>query len=481
MLRPYELSPTHLISRVWGACCLCLVSAGLTGCATYQAEPLSPTSVAARFDSRTLNDPGLENFLKQSPVYDAAKWPPQSWDLETLSVAAIYFNPAMELARAQWLVALGGDTAAGARLNPTLALTPGYNISAASGVVPWFPGFTLDVPVETAGKRRFRIAQSRHASESARLNILVTAWHIRSTLRSSLLDYSAAMERETLLKNQRALQQKILDSLQQQVGAGSVSRSELTLVRVAMDRMSLDVADAQQQSSDARVRVADALGLPAVAIEGIKLRYTPNLAAGPMLLSNWKEVRDIALQSRADILAALADYETAQSGLQLEIAKQYPDIHLGPGYQYDQGEHKFSLGITAELPILNQNQGGIAQAKARRTEAAAKFNVAQSKVIAEIDHAVASLKVSQQVLESLADIITSRKAQLQSLEEMIKAGAANRNDIFTAQMDSASGELLELSARLKVSQAMGALEDALQKPISSFTPELLQAFPATKE
>ncbi|MDB6129886.1 MAG: TolC family protein, partial [Verrucomicrobiales bacterium] len=110
-----------------------------------------------------------------------------------------------------------------------------------------------------------------------------------------------------------------------------------------------------------------------------------------------------------------------------------------------------------------------------------KFNVAQSKVIAEIDHAVASLKVSQQVLESLADIITSRKAQLQSLEEMIKAGAANRNDIFTAQMDSASGELLELSARLKVSQAMGALEDALQKPISSFTPELLQAFPATKE
>jgi outer membrane protein TolC len=35
------------------------------------------------------------------------------------------------------------------------------------------------------------------------------------------------------------------------------------------------------------------------------------------------------------VLAALADYAASEAALRLEIAKQYPDIHLNPGYQLD--------------------------------------------------------------------------------------------------------------------------------------------------
>ena len=41
-----------------------------------------------------------------------------------------------------------------------------------------------------------------------------------------------------------------------------------------------------------------------------------------------------------------------------------PDVHLNPGYQFDQGDNKWSIGLTFDLPILNQNQGPIAEAKA---------------------------------------------------------------------------------------------------------------------
>jgi len=44
-----------------------------------------------------------------------------------------------------------------------------------------------------------------------------------------------------------------------------------------------------------------------------------------------------ALQGRADVLAALSDYAASESALQLEVAKQYPDVHLNTGYEYDQG------------------------------------------------------------------------------------------------------------------------------------------------
>ena len=78
------------------------------------------------------------------------------------------------------------------------------------------------------------------------------------------------------------------------------------------------------------------------------------------------EAREQALLGRADILAALAEYAASQSALQLEMAKQYPDIHLNTGYEYDQGLQKWGLlGLGTELPLLNRNQGPIAEASAR--------------------------------------------------------------------------------------------------------------------
>jgi outer membrane protein TolC len=96
------------------------------------------------------------------------------------------------------------------------------------------------------------------------------------------------------------------------------------------------------------------------------------------------------LQGRSDIQSALAEYAAAEADLQLQIAKQYPDVHLSPGYQYDQGDNKWSLGVTFELPLLNQNQGPIAEARARRLESAARFTELQAKVIGEIDRASAA-------------------------------------------------------------------------------------------
>ncbi len=37
----------------------------------------------------------------------------------------------------------------------------------------------LDIPIETAGKRGYRMAEARYLSEAARLNIAQTAWEVR--------------------------------------------------------------------------------------------------------------------------------------------------------------------------------------------------------------------------------------------------------------------------------------------------------------
>lgn len=119
-----------------------------------------------------------------------------------------------------------------------------------------------------------------------------------------------------------------------------------------------------------RARLASAIGVPISALESVQrnLDEFEHTSTAPPTA----QVRRAAIFNRSDLLASLADYEAAQASWRLEIAKQYPDIHIGLGYTYDTGINKIGFGLTGiSLPIFDRNQGGIARAEANRTEAAA--------------------------------------------------------------------------------------------------------------
>src|SRR5881409_2703627 len=138
-----------------------LPAALLAGCAPFESRPISPTETAARLDARRLDDLKLKEFLETNLGHPLEPWPLPSWDLETLTLAAFYFHPALDVARVQWRVAQAGVRTAGGLPNPTLGLTPGYDTSAANGLSPWIPFLNLDVPLETAGKRGHRVSKAR--------------------------------------------------------------------------------------------------------------------------------------------------------------------------------------------------------------------------------------------------------------------------------------------------------------------------------
>ena len=433
----------------------------LTGCAHYQPQPISPADTAAKLDACSLDDPTFRKFLEKNTGRHFDEWPLKTWDFDTLTLAAFYYHPSLEVARAQWLLALGGDKTAAQSPNPSVsAQRNGYDFSAASGVNPWLPGVVFDVPIETMGKRGYRKAQAAHLSESARRSIATTAWQVRSNLRSSLIDYVAARERVELLQKQRDLQRRIVQHLDEQLQAGAVAAPEVTPLKIALQRVELDLTDARRLQTDARMRVADAIGVPGKALAPVHLAFDLSAKHSEAAHLMTAQVRDEALKNRADILGALDDYAASQSALQLEIAKQYPDIHLGPYYQYNQGDHQFTLSVTVDLPILNQNQGPIAEAEAKRKLSAAQFLALQAKVMSDIDRAVAGYQVTRENLAGLEALGAAQKKQNDSVAEQLKAGAVAPFDLLNSQLDLATGELAQLDGRVKVQQAYAALEDA---------------------
>jgi outer membrane protein, heavy metal efflux system len=436
----------------------------LTGCAHFKSQPLAPEKSAAQFDSRRLDDPGLRKFLGQNLGHELTGWPLPSWDLPTLTLAAFYYQPSLEVARAQWRVAQAGIKTAGGRPNPTLSLVPGYDTTSHSPVNPWFPAVSFDLPIETAGKRGTRIAEASHLSESARWDIVTAAWKVRDDVRNSLLDFSAAGRRAALLEKQFAAQSQIVKLLQQRLDAGAISRPEFTTVQIAMNKTQIDFNDAQSKQSAARSRLAESLGISAAALEGVKFQFDFSALPADELTS--AGARRAALLGRADILGALAGYAATEDDLRLQIAQQYPDVHLNPGYQFDQGDNKWSVGLTFDLPILNQNQGPIAEAKARCELSAANFTALQAQVIAGIDRAVTGWRVAEQQLKTGNDLLAAEQQQQKSVQAQIEAGAADQLDSLNAQLEFASASLVQLENETQLQQALGQLEDAVQSPLT---------------
>lgn len=132
-----------------------LAAIALTGCVHYRAQPLVAAKVAADYESRSFADAGLRGFLETNHV--TGEWPRRVWDVESLTLAAFYFSPELDLARAQWGTAQAGLRTAGQRPNPTVTASPQYNTTTLTPS-PWVMALSLDIPIETAGKRGYRLA-----------------------------------------------------------------------------------------------------------------------------------------------------------------------------------------------------------------------------------------------------------------------------------------------------------------------------------
>lgn len=435
----------------------------LVGCAHFVPKPLTPAQTMSELESRTLTNAALRAFIETNAPEIAKEWSHASWDLRAFTLAALYYNTDMETAQAKLASAEAAIVTAGARPNPTFSFSPTYSGPPLEFFSPWTLGFTLDVPIETAGKRGHRIAQARHLANAARLEVASAAWQVRSRVRNSLLDLQSAELTQNLLTQQQAAQSETVNLIEERLRAGQVSLLDVQLVRVTTAQTVLQLRDAQKQEGQARVRLAEAVGVPVSALTNVEISSARVEALSDV--ADAGALRREALLNRTDILASLAQYNASQAALQLEIAKQYPNINVGPGYTWNQGVNNYSLGASLTLPILNQNQGPIAEAEAHRREAAAAFTALQAQVIGEVDAALAAYRDARRKLETAGHLLADQHKRMQSVQESFASGASDRVELLQTRLELGAAELARTHALIEAQQALASIEDAVRRPL----------------
>lgn len=203
----------------------------IAGCARHQYHPapLSPSTLAASLEARNLDDPDLRAWMHHSARFEPSSWPLQTWDLDALTLAAFYFSPDLDVARANAAAADSAIITAAAKPNPSVSIGPGYQ---TPNPTQFISTFDLSIPIETAGKRGYRIANTTQLSRASRLQLGQTAWVVRSRVRIALVDYLFAVQSAELLRNEESWRSSYVDLLERRLRAGEIALPDVTVARI---------------------------------------------------------------------------------------------------------------------------------------------------------------------------------------------------------------------------------------------------------
>ncbi len=451
--------------------CLWVLFILVSGCAfePYRPKPLLLESEMAAYQERSLTNTHLQQYLQFNLGPDDKPWDSQLWDSKALSLVALYYHPDLDVARSAMESEKGGLITARQRPNPQAGVNIGYNYDIGElPLNPWIITPSVDFLIETAGKRRKRINQAKYQVEVARLNIGETVWQVKTGLRAQLISYLLAEDEYRLLTEEVAVRTEYTDSLQTLFDFGEIAITDMELARITLNDARLRMLATEGLVAENRILLATSLGLSPEGLGQARFEYQglytpPSLEMLPRQLLE----REVLLNNLS-LRRSMMEYLVAEATLQLEVARQYPDIQIGPSLRFFNTQRRWQAnqgGI--ELPVFHHNQGPVAEAKANRERMAAQLLRLQASLISDYERALALYKANLKEYETAQEILTINQEREKEVEEILRIGDLTYLDLLSVRLEKTLARQGVVRALARLQASLGMLENLAQKPLEA--------------
>lgn len=445
---------------------ICLPSF-LTACSfqKYRPQPIDAAANAVRFESKDTSGAHFQEFLLNNG-YTADLLPIKEWGLDDLTYCALFFHPSLDVARAQWRAVQSAEASTAAKILPTINGNIAHSDDSDPTKKPFAFGLSIDIPIETANKRSIRIENAQHLSQTAKLEIANTAWHLRQNIAQTLTEYQFNQKHLHLLMTEVARRQEVVAIYEKRVSLGAASNIELNTAKLQLQTILSEQNSKQHNKFVLISTLAKNLGLPLAKVETMQLASSES-KKDKLQSFQIKELQTGALLNRIDIRIALERYALAESKLKLEIAKQYPNLVFSPGYTFEFGDNLWALGLSSLLSLINRNELAISEATQLRKVEATQFDALQTKVISDIYIANSLVTQTQQALLNQQALLSQQQANAKRTERKLIAGEIDRLESVFVKLENIAAEKNVAIADFQLNTAINQLENALQQPISN--------------
>ena len=469
--------PTPQKTFILSIACSLLPCLLLASCTTekYEAKPVSVEKTTAKIIAKDVANPDFKTYLIKQGYKEAGfkedDLPFTAWGLDELTLCALYFNPKLDVAKAQLGLANAQIESAGQKQNPTLNGSLAHSDLANGDKRPWAYGLNVEIPIETANKREIRIEEAQANAAASRMDIASAAWQLRNQIAQDLIEAQQNLASAQLLQTELATQTEITNMLEKRVDKGLTSKPELSTAQLSQLKSQSALNNEQAKIAEINARLASDVGLTLEKFKQISIKpldidatLSQQTSALDASFVN-KNLQETALLNRIDIRRALAKYAAAEAKIKLEIAKQTPDISLSPGIAFEYGDSIWSLGFSALLGFINKNTALINEAKQLREVEGAQFEALQAQIIGDLNQHFAAFTASKQNLDQAQSQYTSQLQHMQKLQKQFDAGLIDRLELRQASLANIISQQQVLSTKFALLKAANEIEDVIQHPI----------------
>jgi outer membrane protein TolC len=431
---------------------LVLASLVTGGCQTYRRAPLDLGAHQARWAHRSPSSHEVRELALRLAA--ATSVPSEFEPSDGLSLAegeavALVYNAGLRLARLEAAEAAASARHAGRWADPVFGFDGERILSDVAN--PWIAAASIGITLPFSGRLE---GERRHASAEHRAavaDVLRDEWATRTRLRSRWLAWSFQSLRADLTRTLLDRLGGVAEIATRLEEAGELTRIEGRIFRAEQASRRIELTLLEARADELAIELKDVMGL----LPGAPVDLVPQTGAGPAPISTEHDIG-----ANPEMCAHRARYEIAEESLRLEIAKQYPDLRVGPGYRREDGNDRATLGLELPLPVWNLNRRGIAEARARRALAQAQFETAYERLASEAAAAevrrAGAARRREEIESSLIPLIDEQAGEVQRVAELGQVNTLLMLDTLVRQHEA---KLKLLDARLEEELATVRLQE----------------------
>lgn len=310
----------------------------------------------------------------------------------------------------------------------------------------------LAMPIEVLWQRPRRIAVAEIDAQALSENLIEHGLGLVRDVQTTYADLWLAQEQAHLAEEDAQLRSRMADLVRGRLEAGDIS--ELAASAAYVD--SLQAADAARRFSNEAIVARQQL----IALLGLISNDTGfDIMSSDITTRSAISVDELlktALAARPDLRAAELKIEAAGKRVGWEQSKIYNLIAVIDAK--DEGEDSLTVGpaLEVEIPVFNQNKGGIARARAELEQATRQYEAVRQNIILQVRQAYTQYVSAHEEFELWNNhIVPSLEESLEQTEKSLAVGEVCYLSVLEAKQKSVEARMrwTELAANLHRSAA----------------------------
>ncbi len=317
---------------------------------------------------------------------------PPKLTLEYLSRLAVENHPVLRRDEARIDSAAGSALQAGLYPNPRFDSNNPQVFNGANTALN--VGIQQDIVVK--GKLRLDRAAALRAQQQSEFALVQDRYMLLAQVRNQFYQTLAAQYRVDVLSRLLKVTELSVTIGKELVVGGTATVDQVKLLEIDYNRVQADLLNAEKMLAGEREQLAAIVGFPDL----VNQRVVGSLTVDPPAFDE-EVMRQFVTSESAMVQIARLDIDKSRILLKRAEAEPYPNLTIGPGYQYgfNKMQEQYWMTIVFPIPVSDRNQGNIRAARANLRDSTETLGTVQLDLLRRLADAYSTHRGAREQAE----------------------------------------------------------------------------------